>query len=191
MQQVSRPSTILCGSVHHTAAGTRHPQHVEQCVISSETRKARLLQRVAAKVCRSNARFVITRNCTASDTVQADYISLPCTASDNVRVGPTPFGRGLLTSRDLSTDERLLSVPFDQLLLLPPSQVNLSTNKFYSKYFKKHGVLPDQLLKFITQGHLPQPLLKRLLHTLQTVGGLNAARQPLPNLQEVTTGKCV
>ena len=175
MQQLSRPGAFLWGNLHHPASGVRHPQHVhvERCVPSNANRSAHLLQRVAAKLCRSNTRLVITRNRTTLNIVQSDQTSLPYTASDKVRVGPTPFGRGLLTSRDLSTDARLLSVPFDQLLLLPPSQVNLSTNKFYSKYFKKHGALPDQLLNFITQGQLLQLLVTGLMQRFRRVQAIS------------------
>ena len=81
-----------------------------------------------------------------------------CTASasaevkDSVHVGQTPYGRGLLSREDLPSGERLLSVPFGQLLLLPDT-VDPSFAKTQQRFLHDHGELPADLLRFIQGKH--------------------------------------
>ena len=73
-------------------------------------------------------------------------------ASDNVQVGQTQFGRGLLSRGDLSSGERLLSVPFHQLLMLP-DEVDPSFQKIQNGFWADHGELPADLFRFLKGEH--------------------------------------
>ena len=66
-----------------------------------------------------------------------------------VQPGTTPFGRGLVSSEQLPSGKRLLSVPFSQLLLLP-EKVDGPFEKVHHRFLKEHGSLPKDLLRFIT-----------------------------------------
>lgn len=73
-------------------------------------------------------------------------------AFDNVQVGQTRFGRGLLSRGELSSGQRLLSVPFHQLLLLP-DEVDPSFQTIQNRFWTDHGELPADLLRFLKGEH--------------------------------------
>lgn len=74
-------------------------------------------------------------------------------ATESVKVGTTPFGRGLLSCKDLPSGQRLVSVPFSQILLLP-DKVDASFERTQHLFLCDHGVLPPSLLRFIQGVHL-------------------------------------
>ena len=110
--------------------------------------------------CRSgHSSALATRYCrTISQQVTAKRHSLfraaMCSAlasaevGDNVYVGQTPYGRGLLTRKDQRSGKRLLSVPFSELLLLP-DKVDPSFEKTQQRFLLDHGELPADLLRFL------------------------------------------
>ena len=137
----------------HTA-----PNQLKQCGALVDRRCVPGLQSLRAKTEPLSLRLGITQAVAPCVNVQTSQTLAPHIASDTIRISQTPFGKGLLTCKHVPTDQRILSVPFEHLLLLPPIGVDLSTNKVVSKYFKNHGALPDQLLLFLTKGQLLQPL---------------------------------
>lgn len=81
------------------------------------------------------------------------YCTLEQTA---VHIGNTPFGRGLLSKEDLPNRTQLLSVPFEQLLLLP-EKLEGSFDTVHAKYLTAHAYIPDKLRRFV-EGKLLQVL---------------------------------
>lgn len=69
-----------------------------------------------------------------------------------VRVGNGPVGRGLLSIGDLAPRTQLVSVPFDQLLMLSETTGG-PFDSVHAKFVAAHAYIPDSLRRFI-QGEL-------------------------------------
>lgn len=65
-----------------------------------------------------------------------------------VHIGNTPFGRGLLSKKDLLNRTQLLSVPFEQLLLLP-EKLGGAFDTVLAKYATSHAYMPEKLRRFV------------------------------------------
>lgn len=77
-----------------------------------------------------------------------------CVQSNNaattpVHAGTTPYGRGLVSCKQLSSGTRLLYTPFAELLLLP-DKVEGPYEKVHEQFWHAHGSVPDELFRFIT-----------------------------------------
>ena len=66
-----------------------------------------------------------------------------------VHAGTTPYGRGLVSCKQLSSGTNLLSTPFAELLLLP-DKVEGRYEKVHEQFWHAHGSVPDELFRFIT-----------------------------------------
>ena len=71
------------------------------------------------------------------------------TASACVQPGTTPYGRGLVSQEGLVSGTRLLSTAFSQLLLVS-DKVEGPYENVHKRFWQEHGVVPDDLLRFIT-----------------------------------------
>ena len=84
-----------------------------------------------------------------------------------VRVGNGPVGRGLLSNGDLAPRTQLLSVPFDQLLMLSETTGG-PFDSVHAKFAAAHAYIPDSLRRYI-QGKLLKrgnPALQLLVHSV-------------------------
>lgn len=86
-------------------------------------------------------------------TISSRVVRCRCVPEESaVRTGKTQFGRGLLSTDTLPAKKKLLSVPFEQLLLLTESHGG-SFDSSYCKFAAAHAYIPDNLKKFI-QGNI-------------------------------------
>ena len=69
--------------------------------------------------------------------------------STAVQPGNTVYGRGLVSCQKLNSGTKLLSIPFAELLLLP-DKVDGPYKTVHEHFWRAHGSLPDELLRFIT-----------------------------------------
>ncbi|KAL0020939.1 hypothetical protein WJX79_002382 [Trebouxia sp. C0005] len=90
-----------------------------------------------------NRRFGRLSLCLQNNSAATTPVSTP------VRAGTTPYGRGLLSCKQLSSGTRLLSTPFAELLLLP-DKVEGPYEKVHEQFWRAHGSVPDELFRFIT-----------------------------------------
>ena len=81
--------------------------------------------------------------CVQSNSAATTPVSKP------VHAGTTPYGRGLVSCKQLSSGTRLLSTPFSELLLLP-DKVEGPYEKLHAQFWQAHGSVPDELFRFIT-----------------------------------------
>ncbi len=90
-----------------------------------------------------NRHFARLSQCVQSNSAATTPISTP------VQAGTTPYGRGLVSCKQLSSGTRLLSTPFAELLLLP-DKVEGPYEKVHEQFWHDHGSVPDELFRFIT-----------------------------------------
>ncbi len=81
--------------------------------------------------------------CVQSNSAATTPVSSP------LHAGTTPYGRGLVSCKQLSSGTRLLSTPFTELLLLP-DKVEGPYEKVHEQFWNAHGSVPDELFRFIT-----------------------------------------